>query len=86
MKEVIRFTADWCGPCRMYKPTWDEVVQENKSKYKFIEIDVDKDNTGLAAKFEVRNVPSTVVVNEDGSWNKEVGSLTTSKLLNLIKG
>tara|TARA_B100000085_G_scaffold242066_1_gene233244 strand:- start:702 stop:962 length:261 start_codon:yes stop_codon:yes gene_type:complete len=86
MKEVIRFTADWCGPCRMYKPTWDEIVLENKSKYNFIVVDVDKDNTNLADKFKVKNIPTTVVVNEDGSWHKEVGSLTASKLLNLIKG
>tara|TARA_A100001201_G_scaffold143339_2_gene144572 strand:+ start:3844 stop:4104 length:261 start_codon:yes stop_codon:yes gene_type:complete len=86
MKDVIRFTADWCGPCRMYKPTWDEVVSENKKNYNFIVVDVDKDNTGLAAKFKIRNIPSTVIVNEDGSFKKETGLLTTSKLLDLIKG
>jgi|TARA_R100000479_G_C6291920_1_gene166913 thioredoxin-like negative regulator of GroEL len=86
MKEIIRFTADWCGPCRMYKPTWEEVVNENSDKYKFIVVDIDNDTTGLAAKFQIRSVPSTVVVETDGSWRKETGNISTSKLLNLIKG
>jgi len=83
MKEIIKFYAEWCGPCRMYNPIWDEFKRENEGKASFIEVDIDKDTTGLAAKFKVRNIPSTVVVESNGDFKKEVGLLNYSKLKEL---
>ena len=87
MKEVIRFTASWCGPCRMYKPIYEDVKSEYDNKgYKFIDVDIDNDTTGLAAKFKVRSVPSTVVIDENGNYEVKVGTLNTSELTKFIKG
>ena len=27
-KQVIKFYADWCGPCKIYGPTFDRVKQD----------------------------------------------------------
>ncbi len=81
--KVIKFYADWCGPCKTYAPVFDKVVKELNVEYE--NINVDKDTTGLAAKYKVRSIPLTVFINEDGTSTKEVGMLSEEKLKQLIK-
>jgi len=81
--KVIKFYADWCGPCKSYAPVFDKVVKELNVEYE--NIDVDKDTTGLAAKYKVRSIPLTVFINEDGTSTKKVGMLSEEKLKQLIK-
>lgn len=81
--KVIKFYADWCGPCKTYAPIFEKVVNEVGVEYE--NIDVDKDDTGLAAKYKVRSIPLTVFVNEDGTEIKEAGILSEEKLKQLIK-
>ena len=76
MKEVIKFHAEWCSPCRYYKTVWNEAKEKLGSIHKFIEVDIDNDTTGLADKFGVRGVPTTVVVKSNKDFQKQVNFLT----------
>lgn len=80
--KAIKFYASWCGPCQVYAKTWDKVTSEIKD-VEFINIDIDKDTTGLAAKHKVMNIPHTVVI-KDGVTTAETGRLNESQLKNLI--
>ena len=81
--EIIKFYADWCGPCKVYAPIFEKVISDLKIEYK--NINVDKDTEGLAAEYKIRNIPATVIVKEDGTVIKEVGLLQEDKLTTLIK-
>ena len=82
MVKAIKFYADWCGPCKMYSKIWDKVVEEVEG-VEFVEIDVDKDTTGLAAKYKVRSIPMTVIIKE-GEEIKKTGLLQEKELKDLI--
>lgn len=82
MVKVIKFHAAWCGPCKMYSKIWDKVVEEVEG-VEFVEIDVDKDSTGLAAKYKVRSIPMTVIIKE-GEEIKKTGLLQEKELKDLI--
>lgn len=82
MVKAIKFYADWCGPCKMYSKIWDKVVEEVEG-VEFVEIDVDKDNTGLAAQYKVRSIPYTVIIKE-GEEIKKTGLLQEKELKDLI--
>ena len=84
MKKVIKFWAPWCGPCKMYAPTFTTVSEKYKDQIQFIEVDVDQDSEGLAGEYKVRNIPFTVLVREDGSILSKVGVLSESQLEELI--
>ena len=72
MVQAIKFYATWCGPCKEYSKIWDEVKKELEDKVEFIDINVDKDDSGLSDKYKVRSIPYTVV-NRDGVTSSKVG-------------
>ena len=84
MKKVIKFYADWCGPCRSYAPTFDKVSEKYSDQVEFVNINVDKDTTGLAAEMGVRSIPFTVLIKEDGTQIKKTGALPETQLEELI--
>ena len=63
MVTVKKFSATWCGPCRMLAPVMNEI----KTKYpnvKFEDIDIDE-YTEDVEKYSVTSVP-TVIIEKNG--------------------
>lgn len=70
MKKVLLFTATWCGPCKMFKPKFEEFSTEHENKAIFETVDVDENDT--ASQYRIRGVPTVVVLDGD----KEIGRAT----------
>ena len=83
MTKVIKFYADWCGPCRVYAKTFDKVSEELKEEVEFVNVNVEKDTTGLAAQYKVASIPMTVII-KDGVENIKSGRLNEDQLKSLI--
>lgn len=79
---AIKFYADWCGPCKVYAKTWDQVTSELKD-VELLNINIETDTTGLAAKYKVQSIPHTVVI-KDGKVESKTGRLDATTLTNLI--
>jgi thioredoxin 1 len=82
MKQVIRFTATWCGPCKAYAPIFERVASETAG-VQFKTIDVDSGDP-LIMKFGIRNVPTTVVLNGDEVVSKQSGMIGETQLKQMI--
>ena len=84
MKQIIKFYAEWCGPCRMYAPIWDKVTEKYKDQVEVISVDVDNDTTGLAAQYKIQNIPYTIMKRPDQTMLTKSGQLSEQELEELI--
>lgn len=82
MKEVLKFSASWCGPCKMLSMTL-KGIEDNTVPVREIDIDEELD---LAAQYNIRSVP-TMVMLEDGAEVKRVsGALPANKVKEFLNG
>lgn len=61
-KEILKFQASWCGPCKMLSNT----MEGEDFGIPVREIDIDQ-NVELAKSYGVRGVPTLIMVGEDGT-------------------
>ena len=87
LKKVIRYTAKWCGPCRVFAPTFDSVAKdENFKDIDFKVIDVEEDEEGLSEKHKILNIPTVVLIDEkDNVLKKIIGVVSQTELTDIIK-
>ena len=79
MNKLLCFTAEWCGPCKALKPTLLELEQDRLVYY-----DIDEYPDKRAA-YEVRAVPTLILVSPDGAeLDRVMGSQPLSKLQDLL--
>lgn len=72
MIEVKKFEADYCQPCKMLRPTFQQLENKYCGKVRFSYIDVDM-NESVAQKYSVRSVPFVVFEKNGQVVNKLVG-------------
>ena len=60
---VIDFWASWCGPCQMLGPVYEEVSEELKEKAIIAKVNVEESGE-LAQAFEVRGIPTLIIIKE----------------------
>ena len=82
MKEVLKFSATWCGPCQALSMTLksiDDLGIEVK------EIDID-DQLDLAAQYNIRSVPTLIVLEDGAEVRRKTGALNTTQIKEFING
>lgn len=76
--KIIDFYADWCGPCKVMKPTLDSV---NEKGYTVEKVNVDE-NRELAAQYGIRNIPTLIFVDENEQYlDKMVGVVSEAAII-----
>ena len=86
MVEIKKFEADWCGPCRMLKPTFGKLEEKFGTSVKFSYINVDE-NQPEAQQYGVRNIPLVVIEKDGEEVERVVGAqseLTYENILNKL--
>ncbi len=63
---IIDFGADWCGPCRSFKPTLENIHVEMLGKAIIKYVDVDE-YAALTGDFPVTVIPTQVFIDADGT-------------------
>ena len=80
---LIDFWAAWCGPCKMLSPIIDQIADEADDSVKICKVNVDEQSE-LAAQFQVRSIPTLVVIKDGKVDNISVGVKSKEEILAML--
>jgi thioredoxin 2 len=82
---LIDFWAAWCGPCRMMAPEFERAAALLEPAVRLVKVDVDAE-PDLAARFQVRSIPTLVLAFEGRLLAREAGARSAAQLVGWVKG
>lgn len=80
---VVDFFADWCGPCKMLAPIFEELGSE-MSNVSFVKIDVDK-SPDIAMSYKVASIPTVIVFKDGEKVAGNVGFMPKEQIKQMVE-
>lgn len=80
---LVDFFADWCGPCKMLAPVLKQVKDQLGDQIRIVKIDVDQ-NSSIAAKYQVRGVPTLILFKSGQAVWRQSGVLPANTISQAI--
>ena len=81
---LVVFYAEWCGPCKIMKPTLLDVAEQIGDKAEIVKVDVDKEKE-LAGQYRIQSVPTLIIFKNGKQLWRQSGVISTNALVKLLK-
>jgi len=81
---LVDFWAAWCAPCRMMAPVLNDVSSELPTDSYVGKVNIEQYQS-LAQKFQVRNIPTLILLKNGKEVNRFVGVKSKEYLLEQIQ-
>jgi thioredoxin 1 len=81
---LVDFWAEWCGPCRMFAPTFAAASEENPDIV-FAKVDTEAERE-LASAASIRSIPTLMAFRDTILVFSQPGALSPASLNELIAG
>lgn len=81
---LIDFWAEWCQPCRMLGPVFEELNRE-EPQVKFCRVNVDE-QSALAQMFGIESIPTLAVVQDRHTLTGSVGVRSKDEIKAMLDG
>jgi len=76
---LLYFSTTWCAPCKTMSPIMSELSACHGSEVNIVKVDVDE-QIDLAKKFEVRGVPTLILLNENEVKSRLIGGNSSQQV------
>jgi thioredoxin 1 len=82
-KIIVDFHGLWCGPCKMMKPIFEKVANDNDTEVQLYTMDVDL-NTEMAVSLGIRSIPVIKIFDDGQLVDSKLGVLNETQIKELI--
>ena len=79
---LIDWWAPWCGPCRVFGPTFEKVAAKNPD-LTFGKVNTEEQQE-LAGSFDIRSIPTLMILRDQVLLYAEAGALPEAALEELV--
>lgn len=80
---MVVFTSSWCGPCKMYKPTFNKLSESVEIPMYTMSVD-EYGNQEYAVELGIRAVPTTKAFNNGLEVFSKPGMMSENELKGVI--
>ena len=80
---LLKFEADWCGPCQAMKPMIEDIARDYDGRLTVATMDVDQNNQ-TPYRFGVRGVPTVILFKGGEVVGQKVGLPRKAELTALL--
>lgn len=75
---MVDFWAPWCGPCKQFAPTYEE-MSDKVDGVIFAKIDTE-DQQELGAQYQIRSIPTLMIFREQIAIFSQPGAMSAADL------
>ncbi|GAB6035065.1 thioredoxin TrxC [Galenea microaerophila] len=72
---VVDFWAPWCGPCKMFAPTFAQAAAQIEPRARFVKINTENEQQ-VAAQFGIRSIPTLAIFKNGQEVDRISGALS----------
>jgi len=80
---IVDFYADWCGPCKVMAPLFDELAHEQQGKALVLKLDTDR-SPQVPGRLSIRGIPTLIVFQGGKEIGRQVGAVPKQALTDLL--
>ncbi|HEY2805992.1 MAG TPA: thioredoxin TrxC [Gemmatimonadales bacterium] len=76
---IVDFYADWCGPCKMMAPIFDDFARDHRGQALVAKLDTDR-NQATSQRLGIRGIPTLIVFRGGKEVGRQVGAVPRAAL------
>ncbi len=80
---IIDFWAEWCNPCKMMAPVYEELEKEYKGKLKFCKLNTQEEML-IAQQYSVQSIPTLMIFYKGKIIGRFIGFLEKPYLKKIV--
>jgi thioredoxin 2 len=81
---IVDFWAPWCGPCLAMTPALEHASSELEPRFRILKVNVDQES-GLAARFNVRSIPTLMLFAGGRPTARNAGAMTAHDIVAWVR-
>jgi thioredoxin 2 len=71
---VVDFWAEWCGPCKMMAPAFEQAAARLEPRVRLAKLDTDAESE-IAGRFGIRGIPTLIAFKRGREIGRQSGAL-----------
>ena len=81
---LVKFGAEWCGPCRMLAPILEEVLAAESANFGIVSVDVDN-CPKISAEYGIQSLPTMILFKGGENVAQFMGMMQKEDVISRVK-